>query len=465
MAQRRQTAPATAVSVPASTADPTSIPLAPPTPPSPLRILRLTAENIMRLSAIDLRPDGATLVIGGENGAGKSSVLNAIWFALGGKDALPPEPLRKGADRGYAEVDLGDFLVRRTFTAAGGTSLTVKSREGATYPSPQALLNSLIGRLSFDPLAFSRMPPRDQATMLRELVGLDFSDLDRSRAEFYAERTEVNREVSRLTAQLGALPTAPDPAPAEVSIADLVRETEEANRRHREAEAAQRHAIEAKRLATSVDAALVAARDAVAQAQRALEQATANANYAHEQSALAEGEAAQAATDLPDLVALSTRLASAEETNRLARAAKARVQVSFDLDAKRAESEGLSALISSIDSTKAEQLASAPFPVAGLGFAEDDGSSGAVADLTVTYNGIPLSQASSTEQLRVSLAIGAALNPKLRTLLVRDASLLTPKSRADLLRWAEECGMQLIVELATADPGECTVLIEDGAQK
>jgi len=91
-----------------------------------------------------------------------------------------------------------------------------------------------------------------------------------------------------------------------------------------------------------------------------------------------------------------------------------------------------------------------------------DGSGSA---LGVTFNGIPLSQASSTEQLRVSLAIGAALNPKLRTLLVRDASLLTPTSRADLLRWAEDSGMQLIVELATADPGECSVLIEDGAQK
>ena len=47
-----------------------------------MKILTLTAENFMRLAAVEITPDGNMVQITGRNGMGKSSVLNAIWAAI-----------------------------------------------------------------------------------------------------------------------------------------------------------------------------------------------------------------------------------------------------------------------------------------------------------------------------------------------------------------------------------------------
>jgi len=52
-----------------------------------MKIVKLTAENVKRLRAVEITPDGNTVVISGRNGQGKTSVLDSIWFALGGGPA------------------------------------------------------------------------------------------------------------------------------------------------------------------------------------------------------------------------------------------------------------------------------------------------------------------------------------------------------------------------------------------
>ncbi|MCR4294647.1 MAG: AAA family ATPase, partial [Elusimicrobia bacterium] len=171
-----------------------------------MKIVRLSTENVKRLSAVHITPDGSMVVIGGENGAGKTSVLDSIWYALGGKGALPGQPVRKGEKRAKVTLDLGEMIVVRTITPDGGGSLKVTSKEGATFPSPQTMLDKLVGILSFDPLAFARLPAKEQAETLRKLAGLDFAAQDGQRRTLYEQRTEVNRDVSRLDAQLAGLP-------------------------------------------------------------------------------------------------------------------------------------------------------------------------------------------------------------------------------------------------------------------
>ncbi|MDE2470486.1 MAG: AAA family ATPase, partial [Bradyrhizobium sp.] len=61
-----------------------------------MKIIRLESENIKGLRAVEVEPDGNVVIIGGKNGAGKSSVLDSMWYALGGKDALPSKPIRNG---------------------------------------------------------------------------------------------------------------------------------------------------------------------------------------------------------------------------------------------------------------------------------------------------------------------------------------------------------------------------------
>ena len=62
-----------------------------------MHITELRAENIKRLVAVRVKPDGSLVVVGGNNGQGKTSLLDSIAMALGGKDLMPAEPLRRCA--------------------------------------------------------------------------------------------------------------------------------------------------------------------------------------------------------------------------------------------------------------------------------------------------------------------------------------------------------------------------------
>ena len=78
-----------------------------------MQIIELTASNVKRLKAVKIVPKGAVINLGGENEAGKSSVLDSIQMALGGE---PSEsmPVRQGEEKAVITVNLGDLVVRRT---------------------------------------------------------------------------------------------------------------------------------------------------------------------------------------------------------------------------------------------------------------------------------------------------------------------------------------------------------------
>ena len=80
-----------------------------------MRIISLQAENLKRLVAVNIQPDGNVVEITGKNGAGKTSVLDAIYWALAGKDGIQSTPIRKGEDHAVIKLDLGELKVVRKF--------------------------------------------------------------------------------------------------------------------------------------------------------------------------------------------------------------------------------------------------------------------------------------------------------------------------------------------------------------
>ncbi|MGI9491038.1 MAG: AAA family ATPase, partial [Geminicoccaceae bacterium] len=140
------------------------------------RILALQAENFMGLKAVAISPDGNVVEVTGSNGSGKTSVLDAIWVGLAGPKGVA-KPIRDGAEKACIKLDMGDLIVEREINGKGN-KLTVKSAEGAHYPSPQRMLNELLGALTFDPMKFAGMKPADQKATLCELLGIDLAAID-----------------------------------------------------------------------------------------------------------------------------------------------------------------------------------------------------------------------------------------------------------------------------------------------
>ncbi len=427
-----------------------------------MKITCLTTQNVKRLTAVEIKPDGSLVVVGGQNRAGKSSVLDSIMYVLAGVKSIPDRPIRDGAKSGTITVELDGerkLIVTRRLTTSGG-SLEIRMADGSKASSPQTILDELCGKIAFDPLAFTRLKPLEQAAMLRELVGLDFTAADARRHGLYDERTLVNREVKSLAAQLEATP-ADDTAPKEeVSVADLMTELETAQITNRERANAIQVAAEAGQVIAELFREAKAITVDIENLRRQVRNATdkLEANTKDRKKWGAEATARRLTADAKPTVEcqpILDRINSAEGTNQKVRGNRERNRIVTAHTEAHADSDELTYKIEQIDDDKQRAMSEAKWPVDGLGFNEAG----------VTMNSLPFEQASSAEALRVSVAIGLALNPELPVLLIRDGSLLDESSLRMLAEMAEakEDG-QVWVERA-GEGAECSVIIEDGHVK
>lgn len=423
-----------------------------------MKIVQLTASNVKRLRAVTIKPDGSLVVIGGDNANGKTSVLDSIQMAIGGKAAIPEQPIRRGEKKAEIILDLGDYIVTRTMHLGKDPQLVVTNKAGSKLSSPQGILDALTSRVAFDPLEFMRMEPKKQAETLRQLVGIDFSALDAKRKTLYDERMIVNREADSKQAVFANMPQHADAPKEEVSVADLSEKLKEANA------ANNANAQERLRLGTlkdNIDRARAYEEEAQGEldaAKAALEKAQTAFKEAEKARILAENTAAHFETDaIAKLADVDTQpileeISNVESTNRKVRENAARVTAEKELKAKRMKSESLTEQIDEIDAAKQKQLTDSKFPVPGLSFDETG----------VQYQGLPLAQASGAEMLRVSVATGLAMNPTLKVLLIRDGSLLDETNLAMIHDMATASEAQIWIE-RVGDGDECSVIIEDGA--
>lgn len=433
-----------------------------------MKIIKLQAENFKKLVAVQIQPDGNMIVIGGANGSGKTSTLDAIQAALGGKDSTPDISLRNGQTEGFVVLELDDIIVRRTFNAQGNSYLTVESKkvEGAKMSSPQAILDKLVGTLSFDPLAFSRMDPRSQLQTLKALVGLDFSELDAKRAEIFQERAAVNRQAKDLQGVINSMPKYDDAPAEEISVKALMEEIEKITEKNR-ANLHLRNDFQDFANELKDQESMIAGFDeAVADQEQIIRDAQALIARLKERKAAKVAEVLEGKAKLNDW---TEQLAAAKDEDpaplrekiKQAQGVNARVQANLRREEEiarlkkiEAQASALSALLQSIDSRKESALAGAKFPIPGMSFDEKG----------VLLNGLPFSQASSAEQLRASVAMGLALNPTLKVLLVRDGSLLDKDSLKMVAEMASAADSQVWIE-RVSDGEECQVIIEDGMVK
>jgi hypothetical protein len=333
------------------------------------------------------------------------------------------------------------------------TRLLVEGKKRESYPSPQLLLNGLMGKISYDPLAFIRMEDKAQLETLRNLVGLDLAELEANLAIAYEKRREAGRDFDSAKARLAALPTPPEDLPAEpINVAEITRQLEGAANHNgiiaqqRQKRARYEEAAEsAKRAAAEHRAAAAKLR---AQADE-MDQRAVEADRVAEES-LGLGHNVEIGTEL-DTAELAAAMTQANETNAAIGRAAAYRQVERQLAEADAEWTNLDGAVKNLQQEKQDAIAAAKMPLDGLG----------IGDGEVLYNGLPFSQASNAEQIRVSMALGMASNPKLRVLRIVDGSLLDDDSMRLVSEAAEKHGFQVWIERVDTS-GNVGIVMEEG---
>ena len=396
-----------------------------------MNIINLKIENFKRIAAVEITPDQKVIMITGKNTHGKTSVLDAIWAALSNpRFSEIPKPVKEGEEKAIITVELDQYIVTRTFTEIDGvkkTTLKVEGGEGAIFQSPQKLLDKLLGSLTFDPLAFIDMKGKDQVEMLLQLAGgeIDIEAMDAARESAYTQRTAANQSVKTLSAARGE-------EPAKVSRVDLSliqgqmekssklrRDIEEQTKR---VENIREQITKLKSIEKEIDDYLVEAKETEAKYK-------------------------------PYFV-LKAELDKGIENNQNVGAWEKWNEAGESIKVYSDKSNEYTNKINEIDDKKEAAIAALEFPYPGLSFGEGG----------VVFNNIPLKQASKAEQIRISMAIAMAFNPKLRVLRVEDGSLLDSENLKLIHDLAEEHDYQVWVE-SCEEGGKVGIFIEDGQIK
>jgi len=387
---------------------------------SQYRIIRLSAENIKRLTAVEIVPGDKNLIeITGKNGAGKTSVLDAIWWALGGTANVQDQPIRNGEDEAIVELDLGPLIVRRKFIAqedgSHTTSLTVSNPDGARYQSPQKMLDAILGDLTFDPLAFTRLAAKDQS------LG--------SQIDAVAEKVDANEgaEVIDLSAATKAY-----------DEANKLREafTIASNERQRGL------------------ASLENASNRVAEITSQIENLKAERTELTGTIEHLEKNVAKPLGAMPDISAARANLEKAQSQTAIVAAIDEKARLEKRKADLTKQSEALTTKMTDLDQSAADAVRASNIPVHGIAFGAD----------CVMLNGVPFNQGSDAEQLRAAIEIAIAMNPELRICRVRDGSLIDEDGMKALEKYAAEHGFQVWIETVQSDR-DTAIVIEDGSIK
>ena len=420
-----------------------------------MKILRLKAENFKRLSVVEIKPEGQIVKISGPNKSGKSSVLDSIVAVLGGKSAVPSKPIRTGSAKSTVTLDLGGDKIQTTVTKVFRDGhpdelIIVPMRQGFTA---QKFLDSLVGSISFDPLHFAGLKPKEQFDILRQIVplkgkdgkALDPAQVDFQNGEDYKQRALLNRQVKDLESKRDAIDVPQGTPDKEVDVSKLAAEISKASEMNASIEVSKQRRADS---ITRTEKNIALATKKQEELKAALKQAEADEKRFRDELKKLQSEKDTAPVDTS---ALQKQIDSAQETNRNVAGKKRKKEFSDESLKFTFQADDLTAAMEARTAAKMEALAKAKFPVPGLAFGSDE----------VLYGGLPFAQASTAEKLTVSLAIGMQLNPELKVMLIKEGTLLDETSFAIVEKMAKNWDGQIWCEVVDTS-GEVGIVMQDG---
>lgn len=417
-----------------------------------VKITALEAENVKRIKAVALTPSptGLTLV-GGNNNQGKTSVLDALAWALGGERFRPDAAQRDGAIApAHLKVTLSNgVIVERKGKNA---SLTVTDPTGRR--SGQQLLNAFVEPLALDLPRFMEASDKEKADILLRIIGIgaELHTRDLEIKGLYDKRTftgQLAAQKKHFAEEMISYPEAPDEP---VSASELIRQQQDILARNGENQRLRAQYAELEQQVQQCVDELKRTRERIATLQQLADELDAKHTKLFNQRETARKTVSQLQDE--STAELEASIRDIEETNRKVRA---------NLEKSRAEDEAAQyaseydRLTESIQQKRADRMAllnGADLPLPGL----------SVEDGVLTYNGKRWRDMSGSDQLRVAAAIVRRLNPDCGFVLLDKLEQMDMTTLQEFSAWLEAEGLQAIATRVSTG-SECQIIIEDGMVK
>ena len=407
-----------------------------------MKINRLEIENVKRIHAVMIEPskDGLT-IIGGKNRQGKSSVLDAIAWALGGNKYKPSQATNADSTippRLKVIMDNGLVVERK----GKNSDLKVTDPEG--QKGGQQLLDSFVEELALNLPAFMNASGKAKANTLLQIIGVgpQLAELEQKEKQLYQERLYVGRTADQKEKFAKEQPYYPDAPEEPVSAAELIREQQEILARNGQRQQWKREYDDILRQMSLAD-------DKIKDLEAQLRQWKESKKALEEKSIAAQKTPAELKMESTE--ELERSIESIDTINRKVRANLDKAKAEEDAKEYRDQYTQLTQALDDVRKQKANLLDSADLPLPGL----------SVKDGELVYKGQQWDNMSSAEQMIVSTSIVRKLNPKCGFVLLDKLEAMDLDTLKEFGAWLEQEGLQAIAtRVSTGD--ECSIVITDG---
>lgn len=405
-------------------------------------INKLEIENVKRVKAVKLEPSATGLtIVGGNNNQGKTSVLDAIAWALGGNKYKPSQAQREGSTIPPSlKITLSNGLI----VERSGKNSTLKVIDPSGNKAGQNLLDSFVEELAINLPKFMEQTSKEKAKTLLQIIGVgpQLAELEMQEKAKYDERHAIGVIADQKEKFAKEQPYYPDAPKELVSIAELIQQQQEILAKNGE------NARKRQNLAKIETDYQMAVAD-VNRLEAMLEEAQ------EKHQALAQ-DLDIARKDTQDLIDESTQeiedsIANIEQINLKVRANFDKDKAEEDAKGYREQYKELDNVIADIRKQKTDLLINADLPLSGLSV--DDGE--------LLYLGQRWDNMSGSQQLQVATAIVRKLKPECGFVLIDKLEQMDQLTLQEFGAWLEQEGLQAIATRVSTG-GECSVIIEDG---
>lgn len=408
-----------------------------------VKINSFKLKNVKRVKAVTYTPTNSGLtVIGGKNGQGKTSILDAIAWALGGAKFEPSMATREGSyNPPKLEVKLSNGLV----VTRSGAKSTLKVLDPEGKKSGQRILDSFIGELALDLPKFMSKSDKEKAEQLLSLLGVE-DELTKLEGEYqaaYSERHSIGQIATRKEKHAQELEGF-DGVPAEpISALELIQKQQDILLTNAENQK-KRENVE------WIEATITSRSKQIEELQKQLEQAMTERNQAIADLEIAQKDVATLQDESTE--ELEQQIRDVDEINRKVRANQEREKALEETADFKQQYDDLTKQLTEIKDAKTKLLKNVEMPLHGL----------TIVDGVLNYNGREWDCMSGAEQLKVSAAIVRALNPNCGFVLMDKLEQMDLDTMNEFGQWLESEGLQVIATRVTTNADECSIIISDG---
>lgn len=478
-----------------------------------MRVEKILIRNFKSIEELNADLGGQSVFLIGGNGAGKSSFIQAVYFALTGEQ-LPPNPIKEGEKEGEISVTIKgeneeSYTIEVKFTQKNPKGyLKVTGEDGKEVKSPRTMLNNLIGKIMFDPFEFAAWDGKKQIKFLTDLTGLDFTEINKQISQLEEDRKLANskakdaqgtlntsglteedlrvfaepKDLEEIQKQISDAATINDNVQKGKNRLDDIQKELKEKREKVESVIKEHDAVDTdtEKACTQVLAdAQVRIDDLLKQIQKIKDDADETVQKKRDDAAIKKDElktsGAQLSSEITELekrekagvawleenkpvevTELNEQFQKAVQFNKKAAEVKAYNEQQELMENQYQLAEEYTQQIKDLKAEKQERLEKANIGVPGLGIDEDG----------LTLDGLPLNstQLPKSQIIETGVRIVMATNPVVKVVRITDGALLDQQTMNRVMQFVNAEGYQAFVEIVERSGGKLSVeIVEEGS--